>query len=69
MPFESGSNAVSLWYNEQEHQHDGQPEEAERDIDLITKREIKIMYMNNKVTYPTRILSAQRNMTRKIILM
>ncbi len=51
MLYESSSNAVSLWYNEQEHQHDGQPEKAERGIDPITKREIEKMYLNNKVTY------------------
>lgn len=65
--YESSSNAVSLWYNEQEHQHDGQPEKAERAIDPVTKREIEKMYLNNKVTYPTRILSSLRNVTKKII--
>jgi hypothetical protein len=63
--FNVDSDQVSLWFNDQEHQHDG-PKKTEFGMNFITKREIENLFKNN-VKYPSRILYALNNMTKKLI--
>ena len=58
------SETVSLWYNDQDHINNEKLNQ--HGINQITKQEIEKLF-NNKVTFPTRILSSLRNMSEKLI--
>ena len=60
MLYNSESSLVSLWYNDQDHMHDGVKPKEQLGMNYITKKEIEKLF-KNKVTMPSRILSALRN--------
>ena len=63
--FNSDSEQVSLWYNDQVHKHDCEKAQP-LGMNAITKNEVEKLY-RNKVVYPSRILSAFREMSEKLI--
>jgi hypothetical protein len=64
--FNSDSEQVSLWYNDQVHKNDCEKAQP-LGMNAFTKNEVEKLF-RNKVVYPSRILSALREMPEKLIM-